>query len=208
MWRLLVSVLALLDTPAQYRCLTYNGHTECGYRCEATGGEMGCAQTAQGICVTASGHVTCWDPPEWVRAHYRDRVPPPECLTRGGVTACGYKCRAHNGEVACAQSPDGVCGNSPDDLVCWDPSPELYCIEVARALPPARCLVHDGKIACGYACEGRGGALGCAASPTGTCVVEKGEVRCFDAPIPVVCEEGKPCAAGVDPRPWCPRVRR
>jgi hypothetical protein len=105
--------------------------------------------------------------------------------------------------VKCAASPDGVCGNSPRDLVCWDPSPDVYCFEPARALPAARCMVQDGKIACGYACVGLGNDVQCASTPGGRCITEQGRVKCFDPVVPTTCEDGKPCPPGIDPRPWC-----
>jgi hypothetical protein len=199
---IVLALFALFDTPAPYRCITVYGRTECGYRCEATNGDVGCAATPAGVCVTTGGKLTCWDPPEWVRAHYRERLPTPECLTKSGETACGYHCWSHDGDVQCAESPDGVCGNSRDEIKCWDPSPATYCVETGRPLPRPRCVVYDGQIACGYNCETRNGEVACAQTPAGKCIAEHGEVRCFDPPAPVLCEPGKPCAA-VDSRSWC-----
>lgn len=208
MWMLFVGLLGLVDGPAEYRCITVYGRTECGYRCEATNGEVGCARTRDGVCVTGSGKLTCWDPPEWVRAHYRDKLPPPECLSRDGETACGYHCWSHDGVVKCADSPDGVCGNSPSKVMCWDPSPATYCAEPGLPLPRPRCAITDRKIACGYNCEVRNGQVKCAQTPAGRCIVEDGEVRCFDEPPPALCEPGRPCAADADPRAWCQRRRK
>lgn len=205
MWLIVTMLLALPQSAAPPKCMTFYGKTACGYRCQASNDQVACAQTPDGVCVAVLGVVTCWDPPEWVRAHYAGAVPRPECLTRYGKTACGYHCEAHDGEVACAQSPDGICRTSVAELVCWDPHPSTYCYAIGRRMPRPRCIVSDGKIACGYGCEARGGKLACAQTPAGSCTTRPGEIICFDPLPPLGCQPGLPCTLEqmVDSRPWC-----
>src|SRR5580765_1644830 len=100
---LVLQLLSLL--PVAATCLTQNGDTACGYNCLAAHGQVACARTSAGICSASTTEVLCWDPPESVRAHYGEKIPRPECLTRSGNIACGYHCEAHDDEVRCAQTP-------------------------------------------------------------------------------------------------------
>jgi hypothetical protein len=189
-------------------CLTNYGKTACGYSCLAAHGAVSCASTPAGICTATSDAsnppgVVCWDPPEWVRAHYGDKVPPPQCLARTGKVACGYHCVAHGGEVSCAASPDGICRASSLGITCWDPPVSTYCAD-SRALPRPQCILSGGEIACGYACEARGGRMACASTPGGKCVVLPGQILCTDPPAPAMCGF-RPCVpetAGSE-RSWC-----
>src|SRR5689334_20814718 len=99
-------MIALLTLAfAAPQCLTQYEKTACGYHCLANHGQVACARTPDGICSDGAETVTCWDPPEAVRLHYRGRVPRPACLSRAGKTACGYACQAHDNEVVCAETP-------------------------------------------------------------------------------------------------------
>src|SRR5437867_7528990 len=100
---LLLHVLAMATAPTT--CLTNYGKTACGYNCLAAHGDVACSKTPAGTCSDVSTKVACWDPPDWVRAHYGEKVPRPECRLRNGAYACGYRCHAHGDDVACAMSP-------------------------------------------------------------------------------------------------------
>ncbi len=205
---LLVALLPLL--PVQSTCLTNYGRTVCGYRCLAAHGDVACAKTPHGICkatsdAPANGQpgVVCWDPPETVRIHYGDKTPLADCVMRRGELTCGYQCQALGDMAKCATTPDGVCRASSRGIVCWDPPPTNYCAD-DRALPRAQCILSDGDIACGYNCEGRGGQLACATTPTGRCTWTGSTFVCSDPSPPPFCG-GRPCdpdRAGSE-RSWC-----
>src|SRR5438876_1239670 len=44
-----------------------------------------------------------------------------ECLTSSGKTACGFHCVASDGQVRCAQTPEGICSTASGVVACWDP---------------------------------------------------------------------------------------
>ena len=150
--------------------------------------------------------MTCWDPPEAVRVHYRGAVPRPKCLSRAGRTICGYHCQANDADVACADTPDGICTSNHNGITCWDPPSSAYCADQTK-LPRPKCVLYQEQTACGYACETRSGQVRCAETPGGKCTAEHDEVVCFDPPPPPMCGP-VPCAAQ-DPadqsRPWCAR---
>lgn len=109
-------------------CLAKNGHLACGYHCESRdGGEVACASTPDGVCIATPRGVTCWDPP--VSAYCADDkpIPRPRCLSVSGRAACGYDCRAKNGEIACASTPGGSCQILPDRVQCTDPEAPPMC---------------------------------------------------------------------------------
>jgi len=190
-------------------CLTTNGRSACGYSCVAAHGQVACARTPSGICKATSDNVeapgvVCWDPPDWVRAHYADNVPRADCITRNGSVVCGYACTGLGDEMACAQSPDGICrASSKRGVVCWDPSPSTYCAD-NKPLPRPQCIMSDGEIACGYGCEARGGNMACAATPGGKCNIFPSEIICTDPEAPLSCG-GRPCVpdSPASPRGWC-----
>ncbi len=105
------------DPPAT--CESAFGMQACGYDCEAAFGVVKCALTPQGVCDSAFGEVTCWDPP------YRlaPGAPPATCESAFGKTACGYDCEAAFGEIACASTPQGKCDAAFGKVTCWDPPP-------------------------------------------------------------------------------------
>jgi hypothetical protein len=199
---LLIHLLALL--PVSATCLTNYDKTACGYSCLAAHGEVACARTPAGICSAVDNRVVCWDPPEWVRLHYGDKLPPPQCLTRDGKIACGYRCEAHDEDVACATTPDGICQYTyQNGIACWDPQPSTYCAD-RRALPRPECVVLDGRVACGYHCEARNGKIGCAATPGGRCTVQPDQILCWDPEPPPMC--GAQACEGASERSWCAPV--
>lgn len=112
----LLSILTALNltSPSQAECKSAYGLTACGFACVAAYGEVKCARTPQGVCTSAYGKLTCWDPqPE----------PSPQaatCLKRYGEVACGYGCKAAYGQVRCASRPQGVCKAAYGRVVCSD----------------------------------------------------------------------------------------
>ncbi len=147
MYMLLLHLLMLL--PVTSTCITNSGKTACGYSRTAAHGEVGCARTSAGICGSTEREIVCWDPPDWVRAHYGDKVPAPGCLVRNGTIACGYRCEGRNSEARCASSPDGICVSTPNGVACWNPPASSYCAEAIH-LPWPECITNDGYAACGY----------------------------------------------------------
>lgn len=200
---LLLLVNVLMFASSAPSCLTNYGKTACGYHCLAAHGQVACAKTPAGVCSDISTAVACWDPPDWVRAHYGDKTPRPECRRRGEKHACGYHCTAHGDDVACAQSPDGICDSSSRGVTCWDPTPSTYCAD-DQALPRPGCIKVNGVIACGYACEARSGMLACARTPAGKCTVQPREIVCVDPEPPPMCG-ARPCTPDgpESPRWWC-----
>lgn len=186
------------------QCLTGFDKTACGFQCLAAHGKVLCARTPEGVCDDSSDTVTCWDPPEGVRVHFRGQVPRPSCLSRAGKTVCGYHCQAHDNDVACAETPDGICSSSSYGITCWDPPTSAYCDDPIR-LPRPKCVLHQGQTACGYQCEARGGQVRCAETPGGRCTVEHGEIFCVDPPPSSMCG-AVPCRAQSfdSGRAWCP----
>ena len=201
LFHLLLGILTL-TTPGAPRCLNQYGKTACGYQCLAAHGEVACANTPDGICNADGGTVTCWDPPESVRAYYRDRVPRPECRSRAGKVACGYRCQTHDNDVACATTPEGICGVSYDGITCWDPPTWAWC--GASRMPRASCVTLDHQTACGYQCVARSGHVGCASTPGGSCTTERGNVICIDPPPLPPCATS-PCTDETLIPTWCRR---
>lgn len=186
--------------------MTNYGQTACGYHCVAAHGKVACSATSAGICATTSTDVYCWDPPDWVRAHYSASdagVPRPSCEVRSGNIACGYRCTAQDSRVRCAKTPDGICRSTGREIVCWDPDPSTYCSEVI-GLPRPGCIVLDGDIACGYGCMSRNGKLACAATPGGRCVTSSDGITCTDPESPPMCGY-LPCRTDSrsSERSWC-----
>src|SRR3989442_1311772 len=95
--------MVLFAAPPGSQCLTQYGKTACGYQCLAAHGKVACARTPDGVCDDGSDTVTCWDPPEGVRVHYRGKVPRPKCVSRSGKTVCGYQCALQDEDANCAE---------------------------------------------------------------------------------------------------------
>ena len=178
---------------ARPSCLRTDGKTACGFGCLAAHGRVACARTAPGVCAATGDGVVCWDPPPAVRAHYGDRTPRPRCITRAGHTECGYHCQAHDDDVACAGTPDGICRATGRGVTCWDPPPTSYFCDDERPPPRPSCVVLDDEVACGYACQVRNGQMACAQTPDGVCTVADGGIICMDPDAPASCAD--PAAA-------------
>src|SRR6478609_11627788 len=108
-----------------------------------------------------------------------------ECLTSSDQTACGFHCVSGEGEVRCAQTPDGVCSTASGIIACWDPPSILRRIFGDR-LPRATCVTNYGQTACGYGCESNSDRVSCAQTPFGKCVASDGKVACWDPPAAVM----------------------
>ena len=182
-------------------CQRSNGQTVCGFACLAAHGELACARTPRGVCGASTDGVVCWDPPAAVRAHYGDKTPRPGCITRAGHTECGYRCQAHDDDIACAATPDGICRSTARGVTCWDPPVSAYCAD-DRALPRPRCVVVGDDVACGYDCLARNGEMACARTPGGRCQATASGIVCFDAELPPMCGD-VPCAPETGERSWC-----
>lgn len=201
MHALVLYLLTLL--PAVATCITNSGKTACGYHCLAAHGEVACARTAAGVCGATDSNLVCWDPSDTVRAHYGDRVPRPECRTRGGTVVCGYHCETADSEVRCAATPDGICATTLRGVTCWDPPAASYCAD-QNSLPRPKCISVNGYTACGYGCLARNGELACALTPGGSCQTAPSGIVCSDPESPPLCG-GQPCRPDdpVTGRPWC-----
>ncbi len=105
------------------RCHTEYGKTACGWDCTARYGKVACAQSPDGLCVARNEQLVCWDPPLHLRAAYpADAVlPKPTCEVAYGQLACGYSCLARHGQLRCTQTPEGICREEAEAVVCWDP---------------------------------------------------------------------------------------
>jgi hypothetical protein len=97
--------------------LVSEGEVACGYRCQAVGADVKCAQTPAGLCIADFGRVDCWDPVVWVPAAGSE-APPAECLRDFGALACGWGCVAALEQVRCSQLPGGRCRVDFGRLTC------------------------------------------------------------------------------------------
>lgn len=99
-------------------CLAQYGKIACGWSCAAGAGDVKCAATPLGACLADNGKVVCSDPPAPLRGpRYRD-VPPQQCASGYGKTACGWGCVADYGQVKCSQKPGGVCQAASGKITC------------------------------------------------------------------------------------------
>lgn len=53
--------LHVLREPPQVECATTNGKGACGYDCKTAVGQVACASSPWGRCVTSVGRITCSD---------------------------------------------------------------------------------------------------------------------------------------------------
>jgi hypothetical protein len=120
-----------------------------------------------------------------VRANELAGIPPPQCVTSFGKTACGYGCRASDGQVRCAQTPQGVCSVGSGIVACWDPPPLVKGVLGVRAPRPS-CVTSFGQTACGYECVANYDQVQCAQTPFGACGANEGKVVCWDPPAAVL----------------------
>jgi len=201
---ILVIMVASGDASAAPDCLTSDGKTACGFHCVSGEGQVRCAQTPEGACSVDSGVVACWDPPAILRRVFRDGLPPAQCVTTYGQTACGYSCETNSDHASCAQTPFGSCVASDGHVACWDP-PAAVIVARREKTPPAQCIASSGKLACGYHCIAHDGVVRCAQTPEGTCRLEQGKVLCWDPPLDSLGAVFEPtaelaCLEGVDGR--------
>ena len=112
--------------------------------------------------------------------------PAPSCVRLGDRLACGFHCVSNLNQVACAQTPEGLCAATPSQVICWDPPPDVRFVMQSRDdLPQPSCITSINGAACGYYCERTGDRVACAATPMGACATRFGVLRCWD-PAPEV----------------------
>lgn len=102
----------------------------------------------------------------------------PECLTVGGARTCGYDCKKVGGVVRCAQTPQGVCLQGSEGVLCYDPP--LWLTQVMKKVPAPTCLWRGANGACGYDCQALSETVACAATPRGSCISAYGKLACAD----------------------------
>lgn len=188
--------LVVVLSQAAPQCVSLNGSRTCGYSCVENGATARCAQTPAGICTKTGSAVACFDPPTWLAA-IKAEFPKPTCLSDGGNLACGYDCKREGGQVACAQTPRGICFARYGRLTCMDPPPSVYATLGEQTAKPT-CKAQDGVVACGYQCLAGNGVIECTTTPWGTCAEFGGVPDCFDPPKEVICAMGKDT-----PKPEC-----
>ena len=114
--------------------------------------------------------------------------PAPTCTRLNDQLVCGFHCTSNLNQAACAQTPEGLCAATPNQVVCWDPPPDVRMImhsDRADELPQPSCITSVNGAACGYDCERTGDQVACAATPLGACATRFGVLRCWD-PAPEV----------------------
>lgn len=186
---LLVSAMAWAGEPKP-DCLSAYGMSACGYHCIGEYSQVKCAVTPQGVCISGSCQVLCFDPPAHVISLWGEKLPRPTCVREKDRLACGYHCKAQGAEVACATTPAGVCTADYGMVRCFDPPVSVYAVH-GREVPKPSCMAQDGQIACGYHCVAAAGRLQCASTPQGICTDMNGVPTCFDPPADVLCAVGK-----------------
>jgi hypothetical protein len=117
-----------------------------------------------------------------------------ECLTSSDQTACGYHCIGAEGQVRCAQTPDGVCSSSSGVVACWDPPPLLR--RVFARVPTPSCVTNGSQTACGYQCVVGSDQARCAQTPFGACRANGGRLVCWDPPAEVILARGDRTPSG------------
>ena len=186
--------LALLSAaptdPNGPTCRSVDGHVACGYHCKSDGQRLRCAKTPQGHCQVIDGQAVCFDPPPHIIRIYGEALPQPECKTIDGQVACGYQCATQFGKVKCARTPAGTCIGRNDEVVCFDPPPEVYAI-YGRDTPRAECRGSGSGFSCGYKCTAGSGQVACSKTPVGVCKSNGLQLTCFDPPAQALCTWGK-----------------
>ena len=119
-----------------------------------------------------------------IATHSADLRAAPDCLTSSGKTACGYHCKASEGQSRCAQSPEGVCTIGSGMVICWDPPPLLR--KIVEDVPAPTCVTSGGQTACGYGCISNYDRVQCAQTPFGACLANEGKLVCWDPPATVL----------------------
>jgi hypothetical protein len=110
----------------QAQCMEAFEKIACGYHCVGQFGQVKCSTTPQGTCTTKGGNVLCFDPPTselvFMASQPNPGLAESSCLEERGRVACGYRCLANEGDVACAVTPRGSCNISDEGrVVCTDP---------------------------------------------------------------------------------------
>lgn len=113
-----------------------------------------------------------------------------DCVTDEHRTVCGYHCIKSDGQLRCAQSPEGVCSATSSVVVCWDP-PALLRKIFDKRVPSPSCVTNDGRTACGYHCVSNYGSAQCAQTPFGACRANEGKLVCWDPPARVMLRDKK-----------------
>jgi hypothetical protein len=108
-----------------------------------------------------------------------------DCLTSEGKTACGFHCVSGEGQVRCAQTPEGVCSVASGVVACWDP-PSVLKRALPVGIPAPECTTTYGQTACGYSCETNSDHALCAQTPFGACAASEGKLACWDPPAAVL----------------------
>lgn len=181
----LLLALALSQAAPQPECRTSGLNTACGFHCRAELDQVRCSQTPEGLCENVERQLVCWDPPDELRFHAAE-VPPATCHAKYRQVACGYSCTTSPTQLACAQTPWGVCATRFDRVACWDPSPAVIHHLPRKELVGASCLQTDKTFACGWDCKRSYLDAQCAQSPRGKCVIIEGRISCFDPPLPPI----------------------
>lgn len=177
----MITALVLLTLSQTPECRTSGMQTVCGYHCRAELDQVKCAQTPQGWCERVEGQLVCWDPPEEVRLHAPDSRP--DCRIKYGRVVCGFACATSETELACAETPWGVCSTRFNDVSCWDPAPAVIHTFASKGLGGAQCLRTNSGFACGWSCKESYREVKCAQTPGGKCSVIEGKIVCFDPPL-------------------------
>jgi hypothetical protein len=113
--------------------------------------------------------------------------PAPSCTRLNDHLVCGFHCTSNLNQAACSQTPEGMCAATPNQVVCWDPPPDVRMIMHSDRddLPQPSCITSINGAACGYDCQRTGDEVACASTPMGACATRFGVLRCFD-PAPEV----------------------
>ena len=111
----------------------------------------------------------------------------PTCTRLNDHLVCGFHCTSNLNQAACSQTPEGMCAATPNQVVCWDPPPDVRMIMHSGSddLPQPSCITSINGAACGYDCQRTGDAVACASTPMGACATRFGVLRCWD-PAPEV----------------------
>lgn len=164
-------------------CKAAYGEVACGFDCTAAYGKVRCALEPGGVCQAAYGDVVCsaaspGRDQRWGRHRpWRAELPPQECKSAYGKTACGHHCVAAFGDLKCARTHLGACEVAFGRITCNDPP--RWVLEDPAA-PPMQCRTAYGKTACGYGCQAGYGDVRCAATPDGACQASFGQIVCSE----------------------------
>ncbi len=178
--------LALALALAQPTCRTALQRRVCGYHCVTdASAEVACANTEAGSCSAESGHAYCWDPSPILAAIWPGALPPSRCVALSDRVACGWHCLSDRPNVACAQTPAGICFDDQGSITCWDP-PLALVHELHGDVPTPECRENGRRVACGYHCVSALGEVRCAQTPQGVCHSDLAGLHCWDPTLPPI----------------------